>query len=100
MKGISLTKGSTLNIEEADLIKEAVQWLITENKRLVIENKKLTKNDQRWSNELDLQLKYSEYLDKQNAKLTKGLNDIKSQLFDVNRCDTILTKSIEQLLKN
>jgi len=72
MKGISLTKGSTLNIEEADLIKEAVQWLITENKRLVIEDK----------------------------KLTKGLNNIKSQLFDVNRCDTILTKSIEQLLKN
>ena len=33
-------------------------------------------------------------------KLTKGLNDIKSQLFDVNNCDTILTSAIEQILKN
>ena len=33
-------------------------------------------------------------------KLTKGLNDIKSQLFDVNNCDTILTSAIDQILKN
>ena len=37
---------------------------------------------------------------KENTKLKEALTDIKSQLFDVNRCDTILTKSIDQLLKN
>ena len=36
----------------------------------------------------------------ENTKLRKGLNDIKSQLFDVNRCDTILTSAIDQILKN
>ena len=30
--------------------------------------------------------------------LTKGLKDIKSQLFDVNNCDTVLTLAIDQLL--
>ena len=89
------------------------------------------KTSKRWENELDLQLKYSEYERKKNAKLTKevegleklasnrlielsknsnawskentklkeGLNDIKSQLFDVNNCDTILTSAIEQIIK-
>tara|TARA_R110000824_G_scaffold101656_2_gene241456 strand:- start:275 stop:658 length:384 start_codon:yes stop_codon:yes gene_type:complete len=39
-------------------------------------------------------------LSSENTKLKEGLNDIKSQLFDVNNCDTILTSAIEQILKN
>ena len=37
-------------------------------------------------------------LTKENTKLMEQLKDIKSQLFDVNNCDTILTLAIEQLL--
>ena len=33
-----------------------------------------------------------------NTKLKEQLKDIKSQLFDVNNCDTTLTLAIEQLL--
>ena len=37
---------------------------------------------------------------KKIQKYEKALTVIKSQLFDVNNCDTILTKSIEQTLKS
>ena len=68
---------------------------------------KLTKEVEELRAELSYQKetkdKFKKYATKEkieNTKLKEGLNDIKSQLFDVNNCDTILTSAIEQILKN
>ena len=37
---------------------------------------------------------------KENTKLKEALKDIRSQLFDAKNCETILTKSIDGLLKD
>ena len=37
---------------------------------------------------------------KENTKLKEALKDIRSQLFDSKNCETILTKSIDALLKD
>lgn len=56
----------------------------------------------RWRGQLDDVSEYVKQtidnLTKENTKLMEQLKDIKSQLFDVNNCDTILTLAIEQLL--
>jgi len=87
--------------------------LISEKKRFIELQELFKSENKRWSNELDLQLKYSEYERKKNTKLTKEvdkwkkdhkellnifmkseekntklkeqLKDIKSQLFDVSK---------------
>jgi predicted nuclease with TOPRIM domain len=39
-------------------------------------------------------------LNEENTKLKEALKDIRSQLFDSKNCETILTKSIDALLKD
>lgn len=57
------------------------------------------KNIVKWQKlKIEAQQQTIDKLTKENTKLKEHLKDIKSQLFDVNNCDTILTLAIEQLL--
>ena len=81
-----------------------IGWLNVERKK----NAKLTKEVEVIENQSEETIeilgrdytKRKNKLIEENTKLKEGLNDIKSQLFDVNNCDTILTSAIEQILKN
>ena len=78
-----LLNANILLANERLKLKEEIEGLSKLASNRLIE---LSKNSNAWS--------------KENTKLKEGLNDIKSQLFDVNNCDTILTSAIEQILKN
>jgi len=104
MNKYGITKGSTYIQPTMNVIK--CSTLISEysdSQQQTIDN--LNKEIEDLANEL---LFYTSILEgteqgktlKENTKLKEGLNDIKSQLFDVNNCDTILTSAIEQILKN
>tara|TARA_R110002167_G_C12494885_1_gene635752 strand:+ start:202 stop:612 length:411 start_codon:yes stop_codon:yes gene_type:complete len=91
--------------KEVEGLREEFEDAEEEGCRMDDENTKLKEEVEDLANEL---LFYTSILEgteqgktlKENTKLRKGLNDIKSQLFDINNCDTILTSAIEQILKN
>ena len=85
-KNAKLLNANILLANERLKLKEEIEGL---EKEMFLKDVKHLTTQNLWSNTLE-----------ENTKLKEGLNDIKSQLFDVNRCDTILTSAIEQILKN
>ena len=49
---------------------------------------------------INTQAKELKQLREENPKLKEALKDIRNQLFDTKNCETILTKSIDVLLKD
>ena len=89
-----------LPLKEYSKVKEILKKQAKELNTLQKENEEL-REDYEKSVRLNAQgnIRYVE-LEDENTKLKEALKDIRSQLFDAKNCETILTKSIDVLLKD
>ena len=101
LKQIEILKAE--NEELREVIKGHERVLQSQNMDLTVERKRVTKLKEALLTErerTEKSISRNLELIKENTKLKEALKDIRSQLFDSKNCETILTKSIDALLKD